>query len=150
MRFFTTLLMLAFGFAFLTAFMPDGNKKRLPKVKSYFACKQHGNIMLTADQFLKYINQPFCAKDSLDTMYRIIGFDMVYAETGLYQDSTGLPIKHTDYTFASFSGNKIDQNWIKLFGEHAYKGDTIRFSNFRVKDNLRRTLRSSNIELVIR
>jgi hypothetical protein len=150
MRLLTTILFLGFGLLVFSAFSPDEKKERLPKVNSYFACKQYGNIMLTADQFLKYINQPFCAKDSLDTMYRVISFDMIYAETGLYQDSTGLPIKHTDYTFASFRGDKIDQNWIKLFGEHAYKGDTIRFSNFLVKDKKRRTLRSSNIELVIR
>ena len=150
MRFYSTFIALLIGMVVFTAFTPEGKKKRVPKVKTFFACKQHGKIAMSAEEFLKYIKQSFCAKDSLDSLYQIVSFDMNYAETGLFQDEAGLPIEHTDYSFGAFKGDKIDEGWSKLFEAHAYKGDTIRFNNVLVRGSDSLTYRSSNIELVIR
>ncbi len=149
MRAFSTFIIFVIGFLALSAFTPEG-KKSVPKLQTYFACKQNGKIAVSAEQFLQNIKQPFCAKDSLDSLYEVVKFDMIYAETGLYQDSSGLPIVHTDYSYGTFQGDKVDDAWAKVFQDHIYKGDTIRFKNILVKGADKRTYRSSNIELVIR
>jgi len=149
MRNYLTFIVLVFGFVAFSAFKPEG-KKKAPKFKTYFACKQYGKIVLSAEQFLQYMQQPFCAKDSTGAEYKVVSFEMIYAETGLYQDSTGLPIIHTDYTYGTFKGNTIDDIWTKKFKEHVYKGDTIRFNNVLVKGADSLTYRSSNIEMVLR
>lgn len=134
----------------LSSFIPDEKRKRMPKLKALFACKQGGKISMSAEQFLTFMNQPLCVKDSLDSLYKIVRFDLSYSETGLYQDSAGLPIVHTDYSYASFTGDTLNTAWRDLFKEHAYKGDTIRFSNIQVKGDGPLNYRASNIELVLR
>lgn len=150
MRFFISIILIALGFVGLSSFGPKDGKKRAPKLKTLFACKQGGKLSMSAEQFLNSMSEPLCAKDSLDNSYRILSFELLYAETGLYQDSAGLPIIHTDYSFATFEGNTIDSNWISLFKEHAYKGDTIRFNKIRVKGFDSLNYLSSNIELILR
>lgn len=149
MQRYIILIVLSLGLVAFTAFKPE-DKKKAPKLQTYFACKQNGKIALSADDFLKYMNEPFCAKDSSQAVYKVVSFEMIYAETGLYQDSAGLPIVHTDYTYATFEGNTINESWSRLFKDHVYKGDTIRFNNVLVKGVDSNTYRSSNIELVLR
>ena len=114
MRVYTIVILTLIGFFTLSAFSPEEKKKKRQRLRTFFACKQSGNIMMTSQQFLKYMNQPMCAKDSLDSLYQIIRFDMVYAETRLYKDSAGLRIVHTDYSYSTFKGSTINSNWDKL------------------------------------
>ncbi len=150
MRVYIIVILALLGFLSLSAFTPQEKAKKKQKLETFFACKQSGNIMLTAEQFLKYMEQPFCAKDSLDSLYEIVRFDMIYAETGLYQDSAGLPIVHTDYSYGTFKSNTINFNWKKLFKAQAHRGDTIRFSNILARGNDSLTYQCSDIELVLR
>lgn len=149
MRFYINIILVALGFFMLSSFGPKQAKKRAPKLRTLFACKQGGKLSMSAEQFLTFVNQPICVKDSLDSLYRVVRFDLMYSETGLYQDEAGLPITHTDHSFGTFFSNRIDSNWSSLFKEHAYKGDTIRISNVQVKGSDSLKYRSSNIELVL-
>lgn len=150
MREFITIFILAVAVLFLSAFSRDGKVKKIPKLRTFFACKKDGKIAMSAEQFMKLMSQPLCAKDSADSIYKVTRFEIIYAETGLYQDSAGLPIIHTDYTLGSFSGDTINHIWKKIFSEHTYRGDTIRFQNIRAKGSANMNFRSSNIEVILR
>jgi len=134
----------------LTSFGPQSKPTAVPKLQTLFACKQGGKLQMSAQQFLEVMKQPICAKDSLGAQYKVTRFEIQYAETGLYQDSTGLPIIHTDYQFANFAADTIHQIWIDMFSEHAYKGDTIRILNVRAKKEGGLVYRSSDLEIVLR
>ncbi len=147
---FSKIFLVAIVFFALSAFRPQGKNTRVPKLTTFFACKQDGRISMSAEQFLEFMEQPLCAKDSVQNLYRVSRFEILYAETGLYQDSAGLPIVHTDYQFANFEGDTISSYWKKMFREHTYRGDTIRFTNIRARSlNDSLGFRSSDIELII-
>ena len=146
------LTILALGlvlFAF-ASFAPQVTGKKVPKLNTFFACKQSGKIEMTVEQFRLYMKYPICAKDSLENVYKVSRFEIMYAETGLYQDSAGLPIIHTDYQFGTFVGDSISEIWQSMFDEHAYKGDTVRIINVRAKGEEGLPYRSQDIELILR
>lgn len=150
MRVSISILILAITFIAFSSFSPDGKGSKIPKLKTYFACKQEGKIVMTAEQFLEYMSQPFCAKNENDSIYKVTRFQLIYAETGLYQDSAGLPIVHTDYKFAYMKGDTISKIWKNIFKDHAYKGDTIKIQEVRAVGPDNKPYRSSDLELILR
>lgn len=150
MRLFLVIILGLLGFIAITAFSPQAKTKVRHKLSTFFACKQAGKIVMSAAQFTSFMDQGLCAKDSLDSIYKVIRFDMIYAETGLYQDPEGLPIVHTDYSYGTFKGNTLSMNWQKKLKQHAYRGDTIRFNNILARGTDSLTYRCSDIELILR
>lgn len=150
MRVYISIIVLAIAVLVFSSFSPEGKGTKIPKLTTYFACKQAGKIVMTADQFMEVMNQPFCAKDEQDSLYKITRFQIIYAETGLYQDSAGLPIVHTDYQFANMKGDTISRIWKKMFAEHAYRGDTIKIQNVRAMGKDKKQFRASDLELILR
>lgn len=149
MRVFISILVVTAMVVAFSSFSPQGTGTKIPKLKTYFACQQSGKMVMTAEQFLQYINQPFCAKDEQDSLYRVTRFQMIYAETGLYQDSAGLPIVHTDYQYAYMQGDTISQIWKNIFADHAYRGDTIKIREVRAIGADKKPYHSSDIDLIL-
>ena len=150
MKSIITIIVLGIILVAFASFMPQVSGSKVPKLKSFFACKQSGKIEMSAEQFRQFMKYPICAKDSLENVYKVSRFEIMYAETGLYQDSAGLPIIHTDYQFGTFVGDSISQAWQAMFDEHAYKGDTVRIINIRAKGAEGLPYRSQDIELILR
>ncbi|HMN33367.1 MAG TPA: hypothetical protein PKA54_08335 [Chitinophagaceae bacterium] len=109
------------------SFAPIANKKY--KYKAYFGCHYSDVVTLDVNAFKEFMKIPFCAKDSMNNFYKVKGFEIVYAERGLYQDDEGLPIVYTDYTSDKFINDTLTTYWKHLFSERIYKGDTIFFEN---------------------
>ena len=147
---YISLIVITLCVVVLTAFKPEDKKTKVPTLKTYFACKQTGKMVMTYKQFLQFMSYPLCAKDENDSLFKVTRFELIYAETGLYQDSAGLPIVHTDYQFSNMKGDTINHIWKKMFAEHAYKGDTIKIKNVRAVGTNNKPYRSSDIELILR
>jgi hypothetical protein len=106
--------------------------------------------MLPKKSFDSLIALPICAKDSNQRNFPITSFDITYAERGLYQDSAGLPIIFTDYTNAHFEGTSISKEWISLFNERSYKGDTVYVDNVKVKGSDNKSYACKGMKIIIK
>jgi hypothetical protein len=111
----------------------EQNQESKGKVKydyvALLGCTPFASPLMNKNDFDRISSQSFCAKDSANAIYKISAFDITFAERGLYQDSTGLPIVVTDYSSAHCTGDTIPKFWINAFKERSYKGDTIFFDN---------------------
>ncbi|MBK7762655.1 MAG: hypothetical protein IPI46_04695 [Bacteroidetes bacterium] len=105
------------------------------KYKAQLGCTEMQGDFMVKKSFDSIVAFPLCARDSNQNVLPITGFDITYAERGLYEDSTGLPIIFTDYTHAKIDGNSLPKKWIDIFKERSYKGDTIFFENIKVSGN---------------
>lgn len=105
------------------------------KFNAQLGCNDMLGEFVAKKSFDSVIAFPLCARDSNNVIYPISGFDLTYAERGLYEDSTGLPIIFTDYTHAKIDGNTLPKKWIDIFKERSYKGDTVFFENIKVVGN---------------
>jgi len=136
----------------LSAFAPVGNEQR-PKVKyqfkGYLACSLSDSQQVDKLVFDQLILKPLCAKDSAGNQLKVESFNITWAERGLYQDSTGLPIIYTDYTVGSFNGDAIPTDWTESFRDRSYKGDTVYFDRIMVKtpDNKSQLCKPLKIEI---
>ena len=121
MAFGAVFLLLAFGAAEQT----DRNTAQQSKYTAYLGCAVIETNKVDKNLFDNLIALPLCAKDSAQNYCKVQSFEITYAERGLYQDSTGLPIVVTDYTQFACKGDTIPQNWVDVFRERSYKGDTV-------------------------
>lgn len=147
MKYLIFLLMLSFG---LFSFLEDKPTIIKNPYKAYFACSYTDISTLEVSQFTTLIHQPICAKDSLNNIFAVERFEMTYAERGLYQDSTGLPIINTDYSMVSCKGDTIPKLWKDIFMERAYKGDTIYFDKVVVRAPDRKAYQCKTIKLILK
>jgi hypothetical protein len=142
------LFLAAISFIFFS-FTRDGKKKAIPTFKTYLGCSDAGRGKMSDAQFLKLMKGKLCAKDTAGVSYPISSFELVYAETGLYQDSLGLPLKVTDYSLATFEGDSITAVWQRLFTESIFKGDTIKLTTVRVKGEDGKYYIGEEIDIII-
>jgi hypothetical protein len=115
----------------LAALEPGDTSKTIitkNNASTYFACTDTSNT-ITKAKFLSLIDKPLCVKDKDNKQYPLKGFQILYAEKGLYLDSNDAPIIFTDYSEESFKGDSITTVWKDLLKSRLYKGDTISFEN---------------------
>ncbi|MBU3677082.1 MAG: hypothetical protein FGM54_07890 [Chitinophagaceae bacterium] len=124
--------LLLVGITAYSFILPD-NKKQLEaqrsKYVSYLGCEATDVQAIPTQQFLRLIQKPLCVKDSAGRLCKVQQFELSYAERGLYQDSTGLPMVVTEYSGTNCKGDTIPKSWQLIFGERGYKGDTIIIDN---------------------
>lgn len=111
--------------------------KIIYRYKAFLGCKQSDSFTISKDDFQRLIANKLCAKDSAGNVYPVSSFEITYAERGLFQDSTGLPIIFTDYSFTVCKGDSIPSFWQADFRERGYKGDTIYFDRISVVDTVK-------------
>lgn len=116
-------ILLLFGFSI--AEQNDRDSARKSKYISYLGCAITDSAAIDKNMFDQLVSLPLCAKDSAESYCKVQSFEVTYAERGLYQDSTGLPIVVTDYTQFNCKGDTIPKSWVEVFRERSYKGDTI-------------------------
>jgi hypothetical protein len=124
--------LLLLGITAYSFILPD-NKQQLEaqrsKYVSYLGCEATDAQPIPTQQFLSLIQKPLCVKDSAGRLCKVQQFELSYAERGLYQDSTGLPMVVTEYSGTNCKGDTIPKAWQLIFGERGYKGDTIIIDN---------------------
>lgn len=144
-----SILLIAVSSLLFFSFSPDGKKKPVPSFRTYFGCSDAGRGKMSDATFLNLMESKLCAKDSAGKSYPISSFELIYAETGLYQDTLGLPMAVTDYTLATFKGDSISANWKRLFKESIFKGDTIKLVTVRVKGDDGKSYVGEEIDIII-
>ena len=120
------------------------------RYKAFFACTHTDSVHIVKTDFDQMMNLPICAKDSTGKVMAIESFEITYAERGLYQDSTGLPIIFTDYTITECKGDSIPKAWRDNFLEAGHKGDTVSFDRIVVRGEDRKPYFCKRIKCVIR
>ncbi len=126
----TSFFLLGLGLCSFLAQSGDGPRKY--PYTAFLACKESMTVFLSKAEYDQLCAQPLCAKDSNQQIVPVQSFDITYAERGLYQDSSGLPIIFTDYTQDKCSGNTLTPKWQGIFKERGYRGDTITYENIKV------------------
>lgn len=124
-------------FSFLVSFDATESDDRTAAAKSsitsYLGCSMTDEKAVSREAFEALIDLPLCAKDTGKNHCKIQSFQITYAERGLYQDSTGLPIVVTDYSSVKCIGDTIPMAWRTIFHQRSYKGDTIYFDKIIAK-----------------
>jgi hypothetical protein len=121
------------------------------KYHAFIGCSNYtDSVMLDRNTFNELISKSFCAKDSNQAILPVTSFEITYAERGLYQDSTGLPIIFTDYSSTKCVGDALPKNWIDIFNERTYKGDTIYFDHIMTKSQDNKSHLCKPIKVVIK
>ncbi|HNB80820.1 MAG TPA: hypothetical protein PLP14_01910 [Chitinophagaceae bacterium] len=133
----------------LSSFFSGQDEKKYPYTV-YLSCNETLQGFLSKQVFDSVIQYPLCAKDSLKQTYQVQSFDMTYAERGLYQDSSGLPIVFTDYSQAQFTGNQFSPQWIRSFRERSYRGDTVYIENVKVLGPDNKSHACKGLKVIIR
>jgi hypothetical protein len=119
--------------------------KKIPTYVPMFACKYKSG-KINKQVVLDNIGNSFCVHNA-DTKenYKVLSFDMNYAELGYYEDSVGIPTLMTEYFFSECKGDTISSIWRNSYKERLHRGDTIKLSEFvfaiegrtlKIKDNL--------------
>ncbi len=103
------------------------------KFITYLGCAITDSVFVDKNLFDSLVALPICAKDSNNNYCKVQSFEITYAERGLYQDSTGLPIVVTDYSSVTCKGDTIPTAWKQIFHDRSYKGDTIYFDKIIAK-----------------
>lgn len=129
---------------------PEQKEKIFYRHKGFLGCSVSDSTYVNKADFEQLITRPLCAKDSSNNAYKVTSFEIVYAERGLYQDSAGLPIVVTDYSFGKSNGDTIPQAWIGTFNERCYKGDTIYFDKIKLLGADNKSYYARKIKVVIR
>lgn len=130
---YTALLILGICLSAFVIQSPPQTSDTRSRYIPYLGCSYSDEHPIPKQTFDSLIHLPLCARDSSQQVYKILSFDITYAERGLYQDSAGLPIIYTDYSSASFKGDTFTSQWKAIFEERSYKGDTIYFDNILAK-----------------
>ena len=143
------LLFIVFLFP-LYSFTDEPIVAKRPLYNAYIACSDVELPYLSKKIFDSLIAMPLCAKDSLMNTYPIQSFEINYAERGLYQDSAGLPIIFTDYSSVQCKGNSIPKEWVNIFNERSYKGDTIYIDNIKVLGAENRSFGCKGLKIIIK
>lgn len=145
------IYILAFAsFALLFAFTQDRNSSNTSKYYAYLGCAVTDSQLLDKNVFDNLIALPLCAKDSAQTYCEVQSFEVTYAERGLYQDSTGLPIVVTDYSQFACKGDTIPKIWVETFRERSYKGDTIFIDKIIAKSPDQKLKLCKSLKLIIK
>lgn len=120
------------------------------RYKAFLACQFSDSIGVTKQEFDGLLTQPLCAKDSAGNVHKIESFEITYAERGLYQDSTGLPIIFTDYSIEECKGDSIPVKWKSNFYENGHKGDTVSIDRILVRGSDQKPYYCKRLKFVIR
>lgn len=143
----------AAGLLLLLGFSPGTDDRELARRSSYIAylgCAVTDSLPVDKNVFDNLVAMPLCAKDSLQNYCKVQSFEVTYAERGLYQDSTGLPIVVTDYTQFSCKGDTIPKSWVDVFKQRSYRGDTIYIDKIIAKSPDQRMRLCRGLKMVIR
>jgi hypothetical protein len=117
---------------------------------SYLGCAITDSQAVDKNLFDNLVALPLCAKDSNMNYCKVQSFEVTYAERGLYQDSTGLPIVVTDYTQFTCKGDTIPKNWVDVFRQRSYRGDTIFFDKIIAKSPDQKMRLCRGLKMVIK
>lgn len=134
----------------LFSFSETDQNTRKYRYTAHLGCMDNDISTLGKESFDSLIALPLCGKDSSHTVFPIQGFEIIYAERGLYQDSAGLPIIFTDYTTMQCTGNTLSKNWVDLFKERSYKGDTVFIENIKVLGNDNKSYQAKALKIIIK
>jgi len=89
---------------------PDDHAKKTPKIikpSVYLGNSQFAGGPIKKDIFSGLLKQGLTSKDSLGNKYKVIGFNFVYAERNIYEDSVGNLIAIMDYSNEYCPGDTI-------------------------------------------
>ncbi len=131
------------------AFMSDNTSTAKYMFTSYLGCAEMQSSFVPKNTFDSLVASRLCAKDSTKNMFPIQSFEITYAERGLYQDSSGLPIIFTDYSTVQCVNDTIPKRWVSLFKERSYKGDTVYFDNVKVLGSDNKSHPCKGLKIVI-
>lgn len=106
-------------------------KKIVYKGKTFLNDGITGNGTITKANFDALLNKNLLSKDSNNILRPVNFFVFMYAERGLYEDSTGkLKIMTDNYSLQCDNG-KLPEDWIKNIRQRSKAGDTAYFNNIR-------------------
>lgn len=146
------LVFLGLGLLGFCAFTPGPEQR--PKLKyawrAFFGCMVEDSSSVEKNAFDILVGKKLCAKDSAGNLLTVESFTITYAERGLYQDSTGLPIIITEYSTAECKGDTIPAQWIADFRERSYRGDTVYFDHVMARTADQKTQLCKPVKIVIK
>lgn len=105
-----------------------------PVANAYLGASALTGGMLSKKAFDSLIRQGIDAKDlSGGGAVPVLGFQLTYAERGMYEDSVGNPLLMTDYLTEYCFGDTLSGNLRLLLPDRTKPGDTVFVDNIKVR-----------------
>ncbi len=120
------------------AAVKPGNSKKIFLPPVYLGKSNLNGGVIKKRTFDSLLKQGISAHDSLGNKYRIVGFDFIYAERSLYEDSVGNDQILTDFQSQFCKGDTLDASITfsdeetKSIYERTKWGDTAYFDRIRL------------------
>lgn len=130
MKYFLKLIILSALFLVTNSEAQQSKPKKrvLYKGKSFLS-DGTGSGTISVSQFKKLIDQKLIARDTALVDHPVHSFIFMYAERGVFEDSTGkLRIMSDNFSLQCDSG-KLPMLWVNGIKEKTKAGDTVYYSN---------------------
>ncbi|MBX2906047.1 MAG: hypothetical protein KF744_08420 [Taibaiella sp.] len=88
--------------------------------------------MISRDEFTKLVKQGLQARDSAGNRYRVTGFEFMYGERQMYEDSVGRPMVMFDYLSEYCPGDTLSPGVAMSLYSRLKAGDTAYFNRVEV------------------
>lgn len=88
--------------------------------------------MVSKEEFARLIKQGIQARDSAGNKYKVTGFEFIYGERQMYEDSVGRPFVTFDYMSEYCPGDTLSRGVAASLYERLKAGDTAYFNRVEV------------------
>lgn len=88
--------------------------------------------MIGRDEFTKLVKQGLQARDSAGNRYKVTGFEFMYGERQMYEDSAGRPMVMFDYLSEYCPGDTLSPGVATSLFNRLKAGDTAYFNRVEV------------------
>jgi hypothetical protein len=123
------------GLLLSTILISNGQNNKAPlkeEAKGFniqFGNTTHDYTLVTKEQFKNLTKMPIYLKDDDGRLYLSKAFELLYAEWGLFEDSTGRDRVMVDYHPLSVVGSEIPEYFYEYINSIAKGGDTLSVFN---------------------
>jgi hypothetical protein len=100
----------------------------IPKYAPMAGCTQ-GSASLPKQSIVDLMSKQVCVMDlNSQKQFKVVSYDFIYAERGVFEDSLGIPTIMTEYHYEECRGDTIKTRWQRVLADRLYKGDTVKIT----------------------
>lgn len=108
-------------------------RKKASRPLVYLGTTDFSGGIITRNDFLNNVKQGITSKDETGNLLKVVGFNFIYAERRLFEDSAGNMAFQTDYSYEACIGDTLNPIISSSMNNLLKGGDTVFFSQVMVQ-----------------
>ena len=110
----------------------ESKQKRVLMPQAYLGNSDRWGGVIGREEFARLLSQGLHARDSAGNNYKVAGFEFMYGERQLYEDSAGHPMVMIDYLSEYCPGDTLSAGIAASLYDRLKAGDTAYFNRVEV------------------